>query len=129
MPNFFPQQDPYSYASPVLQMLLAHQSMLQWMSQELQPPADMLKIETSFVSGLIKDLNNIVVELKSLKGNAETRQYVRNVGRLHEIIRDDALVKLYAALRKLGEGDIEEYFRYLFKCSDDLEEALKEFLI
>lgn len=129
MSNSFPQQDPSSYTSPVMQMLLAHKSMLQWMSQELQPPADMLKIEPSFVTGLINDLNSIVVELKSLKGNAEARQYVRNVGRVHEIIRDYALAKLYTAMHQLEEGEIEEYFRYLFRCSDDLEEALKEFLI
>jgi hypothetical protein len=129
MSNAFPQQDPYSYTSPVRQILLAHKSMLQWMSQELQPPADMLKIETSFVSGLINDLNSIVVELKSLKGNAEAWQYVRNVGRVHEIIRDYALVELYTALHKLGEGDTQEYFRCLFRSSDYLEEALQEFLI
>lgn len=129
MSNTFPQQDPYSNTSPVRQILLAHKSMLQWMSRELQPPANMLKIETSFVTGLINDLNSIVVELKSLKGNAEARRYVRNVGRVHEIIRDYALAKMYTALRHLKEGDIEEYFRYLFRCSDDLEKALNEFLI
>ncbi len=129
MSNAFPQQDPYSYNSPERQILQARKSMLQMMSQELQPPANMLKIQTSFVNALINDLNNFVVELKSLRGNAEAWKYVRNVGRVHEIIRDYALAKLYTALRKLEEGDIEEYFRYLFRCSDDLEEALKEFLI
>ncbi|SRR6266702_3053639 len=127
MSDAFPQQNPHY--SPEGQLLLARKYMLEMMSRELQPPADMLKINTNFVKSLIIDLNNFVVELKSLRGSSNARKFVRNVGRVHEIIRDYALAKLYTALRKLEEGDIEEYFRYLFRCSDDLEDALKEFLI
>lgn len=127
MSNAFPQQNPYG--SQEGQLLWGRKAMLEAMMGELQPPADMLKIERGYVLGLINDLNEFVIELKPLKGNPNVRQYVKNVGRLHELIRDYALAKLYTALRQLDEGFVEEYFRYLFKCSDDLEEALKEFLI
>src|SRR5207244_12969407 len=109
MSNASPQQYPKQDDSPERQMLLAHKHMLLGIYQQLQPPANLLNIEMHFITTLIEDLNSIVIEMKTLKGNAEAREYVRNVGKIHEMIRDYALVELYTALRKLDEGDIQEY--------------------
>ncbi len=127
MADAYPQQNPDN--AQIEQLLLVRKSMLEMMNRELQPSPAIAKIEPTFVTSLTTDLSNFVIELKSLRGNANAKQFVKNVGRLHELIRDFALVELLTALRKFEEGDTQEYFQCLFRCSDDLEEALKEFLI
>ncbi len=129
MSDVSPQQDPSFDNSPERDLLLAHKFSLLGMVDALKPPADLYSIEIYFINQLIVTLNLMVVDLDSLKGNPEVRMYVRNLGRAQEKIGDYALVELYTALKKLNEGDTQEYFRCLLRCPRYLEEALQEFLI
>jgi hypothetical protein len=127
--NTSPQQDSNFDDSQLGQMLLSHKTMLLGMNKAIKPPANLRLIEINYVNWLIGTLNQMIVELESIMSNANARTYVRNLGTVHNNIRNFALTELYAALDKLDEGYTQDYYRGLLNCSDYLEVALNEFLI
>jgi len=130
-PNPLSQKEPRQGGSPERKTLLEHKSYFLKISQELQPPADLVSIKKKYVQQLKKDLGTKIIEMKNIKSNPSVVQYFHSgsIGKVYEIVRLGAYVALNTALVRLDEGETEEYFKCLLRCADFLEEAVDDFKI
>jgi hypothetical protein len=129
--NNFPQQQFSSDDSPEKSTLLVHKHLLQRICEQLHPSAGYLSIERGFVEQLINDLAVVINGMDAMQSSPYASQYFRSrsIGKVFDKIRNYAWVELLSSLRYLNQGEIQEYFRCLLRCSDYLKEALMEFLI
>jgi hypothetical protein len=131
LPNPLSPKESGTDESPERKTLLEQKNYFLKISQELQPPADLVSIKRDYVKLLITDLGLKINEMKKMKSNPSVSQYFKSdsLGKVYEMVRLYAFVALNTALVRLDEGETEEYFRCLLKCAEYLEEAIDDFKI
>jgi hypothetical protein len=129
--NHSSQSEFSSKDSPEKNTLLAHKAVLQRILEQLQPSLGYLKIERGFIEQLLQDLKEVMDYMESIQHNPGISQYFRSrsIEKVFKKIRDDAWVELITSLSYLDDGEKQDYFRCLPRCSDHLKEALKGFKI
>jgi TIR domain/NB-ARC domain len=114
-------------------------SQLLGIKMQLSPPANLRHVGREVVEQLINDLEQSINYLYAvIKGMDEMNSHFnvlkkqfgsQSIGKVFEMLRMYVLTELYSSLYFLNEGDIQEYYRCLFKSSDYLEEAVVDFVI